>query len=103
MQRLYGAEAVLSDEALVAVNGDDVYYSDSDDCFHVAATGISGPQPEIINISRKGAETTLTVGYLDETGTASSEDGYYMTMQYVLKGDSGEFSISAIRSMETEK
>jgi len=99
VQELYGEAAVLGADALNVLDSDDAYYSDTDDCFHVAATGISGPQPEIVAISRKGSEVTLTVGYLDETGVASS-DGYYLTMTYVLQVSGDDMYIKAIRSVE---
>lgn len=100
---LYGSAATLSADSLNSLDGDDVYYSDTDDCFHVAATGISGPQPEIVSISKKGAEITLLVGYLDETGFATSEGGYYQSMQFILHESGDNMYITAVRAVAETK
>ncbi len=96
-QSLFGAEAQLNQDDINILDGDDMYYSDTDDCFHVAATGISGPQAKVINIQKKGSELTLLVGFLGETDAEDSED-YYQTMEYILKTSGEGYIISAIRS-----
>lgn len=96
---LYGADVELDISAYNELNSDEFYYSDTDDCFHVAATGISGPQPDVVSITKHGGEVTLVVGYLDEASIGTvTEDSYYRVLVFILgQNDDDGYFISAIR------
>lgn len=98
-RELYGSEVEIDISAYNELNSDEFYYSDTDDCFHVAATGITGPQPDVVSITKHGGEVTLVVGYLDEASIGTvTEDSYYQTLVFILAdNENGGYFISAIR------
>ena len=79
-----------------------MYYSDTDDSFHIAATGISGPQFVIVKQSKRSETVSLTLGYLEETANPDSTD-YYQQLVFVLEPrDDDSYRIAAIRLPEVE-
>ena len=100
-QTLFGKDVYMDVNSFNDMDNDDLYYSDTDDCFHVAATGITGPEPDVIAVSKRGNTITLTVGYIEETGVADSTD-YFLTREFVLTVDGDSYYVSAIRDIEQE-
>ena len=103
-RELYGSEVTFDAEMLSVIDSDDVYYSDTDDSYHIAMTGISGPQGQIIATKKNGDTIILTVGYLEETVAAESND-YYRQDLFVLSpnGDDADgHYVSAIREPEKD-
>ena len=100
-RRLYGDEVTIDPEQLTSLDGEDVYYSDTDDSFHIAATGISGPQFAIVKQSKRSDTVSLTIGYLEETASADSTD-YYQQLVFVLQPKDDTYRVTAIRLPETD-
>ncbi len=101
-KKLFGDEASMDAASFGEINSDDLYYSDTDDCFHIAATGINGPHPSIIQISKRGSNITLDVGYLEETASDDQSE-YYMERSIVLTKSGDSFYISALREKKSDE
>ena len=76
---------------------EDAYYVDSEDSFHVA-DGLSGPSPQVIDISRRNETVTLTVEYLEDLEIGSG--GILYSRQFVLTLTDGGYYVQAIREAE---
>lgn len=76
---------------------EDAYYVDSEDSFHVA-DGLSGPSPEVIDISRRDKTVTLTVEYLEDLEIGSG--GTLYSRQFVLTLTDAGYYVQAVREAE---
>lgn len=75
----------------------DVYYVDMEDSFHVA-DGLSGPAPEVTDISRRDETITLVVQYLEDLEGGSG--GILYAREYILTLDGDGYFVKAIREYE---
>lgn len=72
----------------------DVYYVDMEDSFHVA-DGLSGPSPQVTDVSRRDNTVTLVVQYLEDLETGSGAILY--SRQYILTLVEDGYYVQAIR------
>jgi len=75
----------------------DVYYVDLEDSFHVA-DGLSGPAPQVVDISRRDNSITLTVQYLEDLEGGSG--GILYSRQYILTLSEDGYYVQAIREYD---
>lgn len=80
------------------VTNEDAYYVDMEDSFHVA-DNLSGPAPNVTDISKRDNTITLRVEYMEdlETGTG----GMLYVRQFILNlNEDGSYYVKAIREQQ---
>jgi len=80
------------------VTNEDAYYVDMEDSFHVA-DGLSGPAPNVTDISKKDNTITLRVEYLEDLETGAG--GILYARQFILTvNEDGSYFVKAIREQQ---
>ena len=80
------------------VTNEDAYYVDMEDSFHVA-DNLSGPAPNVTDISKRDNTITLRVEYMEDLETSTG--GILYARQFVLNlNEDGSYYVKAIREQQ---